>query len=206
LLWNTLYSLQEEGLLPGSADESERSRGDTADEDYTHLVILRNLFCVTGNANCILRMMTTLIIVCVQILYLVKVIPDSEVMFRNVIGVGGFGEEYSFARIKALRSIVTDRNNDRMSQAIGNMWDFYMNTLYVYFLFMLNIFNILNQASPTDVVLNALALEFVFKIDEEYAKSVWWDPNKRWLKAGIIEVAMQSTLRFRVLRSARLFF
>jgi len=70
---------------------------------------------------------------------------------------------------------------------------------------LLNIFNILNQASPTDVVLNALALEFVFKIDEEYAKSVWWDPNKRWLKAGIMEVAMQSTLRFRVLQSARLF-
>lgn len=49
---------------------------------------------------------------------------------------------------------------------------------------MLNIFNILNQASPTDVMLNALALEFVLKIDEEYAKTDWWDPNRRWLKAG----------------------
>lgn len=104
-----------------------------------------------------------------------------------------------------MRLIVTNRNNDRMSQAFGNIWDFYMNTLYVYFLFMLNIFNILNQASPTDVVLNALALEFVNKIDEEYAKSVWWDPNKRWLKAGVMEVVMQGVLRFRVIRSARMF-
>lgn len=31
------------------------------------------------------------------------------------------------------------------------------------------------------------------------------DPNKRWLKAGVMEVVMQGVLRFRVIRSARLF-
>lgn len=29
-----------------------------------------------------------------------------------------------------------------------------------------------------EVILNALALEFVFKIDEEYAVADWWDPCK----------------------------
>lgn len=167
---------------------------------------LQILFCVSDDAaNCTNLRNTAMIIVCVQVLYLIKVYPDSQITFRNVIGIGGYGRVHSYARIKSLRQIVSSRNNDRIGQAFGNIWDFYMNTLYVYFLYMLNIFNILNQASPTDVVLNALALEFVYKIDEEYAKSVWWDPNRRWLKAGTLEVAMQSFLRFRYLTSARLF-
>jgi len=48
----------------------------------------------------------------------------------------------------------------------------------VYILFAINLYNILNLASPTEVILNALALEFVFKIDEKYATADWWDPCK----------------------------
>ena len=48
----------------------------------------------------------------------------------------------------------------------------------MYILFAINLYNILNLASPIEVILNALALEFVFKIDEEYATADWWDPGK----------------------------
>jgi len=63
----------------------------------------------------------------------------------------------------------------------------------------------LNQASPTDVILNALALEFVFSIDEEFARMAWWDSSKRWLKAGMIEVYIQSQFGYRTLIDNRRF-
>ena len=70
---------------------------------------------------------------------------------------------------------------------------------------MINLYNILNQASPTDVILNALALEFVFSIDEEFARMAWWDSSRRWLKAGMIEVYIQSQFGYRTLIDNRLF-
>ena len=48
--------------------------------------------------------------------------PDSQVAFRNAIGIGGYDMENSYARIKALRRLVTVRNDDRIGQAIGEMW------------------------------------------------------------------------------------
>ena len=70
---------------------------------------------------------------------------------------------------------------------------------------VINLVNILNSANPTDVILNALALEFVIAVDEIYASSVWWDPDSRWLKAGIMELYIQSIFEFRVFNSSRLF-
>ena len=70
---------------------------------------------------------------------------------------------------------------------------------------MINLYNILNQASPTDVILNALALEFVFSIDEVFARMAWWDSSRRWLKAGMIEVYIQSQFGYRTLIDNRLF-
>ena len=70
---------------------------------------------------------------------------------------------------------------------------------------VINLVNILNSANPTDVILNALALEFVIAVDEIYASSVWWDPDSRWLKAGIMELYIQSIFECRVFNSSRLF-
>ena len=82
---------------------------------------------------------------------------------------------------------------------------FNMKITDVYIIFVINLYNILNQASPTNVILNALALEFVFTIDEDYARVSWWDFSKRWLKAGMIEVYIQSQFEYRALIDNRLF-
>ena len=70
-----------------------------------------------------------------------------------------------------------------------------------YYVTAINLYNILNQASPTEVVLNALALEFVYSIDENYVEQQWWDNDKRWMKAGVMEIYIQSIFKFRLLRS-----
>jgi len=82
--------------------------------------------------------------------------------FQEVVGIGGYGEEKTYARCKSIRRAVFVKNDDRKGQILGSMLDFNMNTLYIYILFFINLINILNEANPTDVILNALALEFVF--------------------------------------------
>jgi len=83
-----------------------------------------------------------------------------------------------------------------------------MNTLYVCFLYsksffsfnlgaqrkiltycnlyfnisVVNVQNIIQAADPFEVLLNALALEFVGQIDEEFANSKWWDNDRRWIR------------------------
>ena len=45
-----------------------------------------------------------------------------------------------------------------------------------------------------DVVLNALAIEFVYGFDEELGKSVWYDPDRRYIRAGTVEMVLREEL------------
>jgi len=47
---------------------------------------------------------------------------------------------------------------------------------------VVNVQNIIQAADPFEVLLNALALEFVGQIDEEFANSKWWDNDRRWIR------------------------
>ena len=137
------------------------------------------------------------------------------------------GSKKSYSRYRSLRVNIFERNHDRVGQLIGIFIETYMNTLYVYLVFgekqyvnfnpseilvltaifisAVNLYNILNQASPTEVVLNALALQFVIRIDENYVKLHWWDNDRRWIKAGLMELYIQRMFFFRTLRSTRIF-
>ena len=44
------------------------------------------------------------------------------------------------------------------------------------------------------VVLNALAIEFVYSFDKEIASSIWYDPGQRFLRAAIIEMHLKGEL------------
>lgn len=47
--------------------------------------------------------------------------PDAVVKFRSVIGIGGYGPEFTYARIKGISQTVADKNLDRIGQAIGKI-------------------------------------------------------------------------------------
>jgi len=80
-----------------------------------------------------------------------------------------------------------------------------MNSTYVCFLYIFNIFIIIDAESALDVILNALAFEFIIRLDEEITLSDWWDPQKRWITAGTMELIIQNTLRLDCLQSPKLF-
>ena len=58
------------------------------------------------------------------------------------------------------------------------------------------------EFSAVDIILNALAIEFVQHFDVELARSVWFDPSRRWIKAGAVEMRMDATLKHKAIRSA----
>ena len=55
---------------------------------------------------------------------------------------------------------------------------------------MLNIYIILETDDVIEVVLNALAFIFIAQIDEDLAKTGWYDADNRWLTAGAMQIAM----------------
>ena len=61
-------------------------------------------------------------------------------------------------------------------------------------LYLLNLFIIFNTNEILDVILNALAIEFVHQLDEDFCNCEWWDGGNRAMKAGAVELVLQSTL------------
>ena len=45
-----------------------------------------------------------------------------------------------------------------------------------------------------NVVLNALAIEFVYDFDKEIGRSHWYDPDRRFIRAGTIEMVLREEL------------
>jgi len=149
----------------------------------------------------------------VLLLYLGKVVPDTLISFFNTTG----GGDCAYSRTLSLLENVQKKNKIRLGQYIGKILENNMNTTYECILYgnnnthfpsqFLQLFNLNNlficyfrsikginiiilyrSNDVMDIILNALAIEFVEKIDEVLSASSWWDPNYRYIKAAAIEL------------------
>ena len=137
----------------------------------------------------------------VLLFYLFKVVPDTVSSFYDTTGAG----VSVYSRLVSLRRQIWTRGDDRLEQLIGFRMDIYMNTGYVNLLYMLNIFIIINTDDAFEILLNALAFEFVIQLDNAFVQSVWWDPGHRWIMAGSMEIVLQSVILQSALSSAERF-
>ena len=80
-----------------------------------------------------------------------------------------------------------------------------MNTAFECFLYALNLVIIYNTNDILDVILNALAIEFVHQLDEDFRGSDWWDSDDRHIQAGVCELIIQKTLDLNVLKDPAAF-
>ena len=99
--------------------------------------------------------------------YFFKVVPDTFVSFYNTAGTA----DTTYSRIMSMRKMVWDQGDDYVGQMLGYKFDLYMNTAFECFLYMLNLFIIYNTNDILDVILNALAIEFVHQVS-------WWSAWK----------------------------
>jgi hypothetical protein len=95
---------------------------------------------------------------------------------------------------------VHDDDEDEFLQKVGFRVDGIMNSSYHCALYTLNIFLLFWTDDVTEIILNALAIEFVKEIDEIISSSGWYDGSDyRYLKAGAIEMVIRRYVSFHVL-------
>jgi len=141
------------------------------------------------------------VVIAVLILYLFRIIPENFCSFFRVVGPS----RSVYSRIRSFREQVWLQQEDRVGQIIGYKADTAMNTLYIVAVYAMNIYIIINSDDALDIILNSLAFEFILSLDEEVVTSSWYDPRRRWLIAGSIEIVLQYTLELRLLKSAKTF-
>ncbi|GMH61152.1 hypothetical protein TrST_g391 [Triparma strigata] len=137
----------------------------------------------------------------VALYYLFKVVPDTMVSFYNTAGTA----DTSYSKIMSMRKMVWDQGDDRVLQMLGYKADLYMNTAFECLLYSLNLFIIYNTSDILDVILNALAIEFVHQLDEAFRASAWWDSDDRFIQAGTVELIIQRTLFLNMLKDCKRF-
>eukprot|EP00816_Leptocylindrus_hargravesii_P006554 CAMPEP_0196805842 /NCGR_PEP_ID=MMETSP1362-20130617/5665_1 /TAXON_ID=163516 /ORGANISM="Leptocylindrus danicus, Strain CCMP1856" /LENGTH=847 /DNA_ID=CAMNT_0042178997 /DNA_START=230 /DNA_END=2770 /DNA_ORIENTATION=- len=142
-----------------------------------------------------------LVVQILALLYLVTIVPTSVQLYCSCLGF----DDTLFSKIMAIRKSIHGKFYDRFMQRFFYVADLFMNTTYVNILYFINLTNIMQAATPLEAILNALALEYLFQIDEELGSSAWWDPSRRWIRAGSVEIILQNSIERHILKSPALF-
>jgi hypothetical protein len=98
------------------------------------------------------------------------------------------------SRLNSLRIIIWDQGDDTTMQQLGFKLDRYMNSVYIALINGLMLFILFLTDSTVDVILNALAIDFLYNFDRDVPKSVWYDPGFRFLKAAILETHIRGEI------------
>lgn len=123
--------------------------------------------------------------------YLFKITRDLHSNFRRLV----CGTDSVHSRILSLRSHIWAAGNDNFPQSIGYVLDLFMNTGYLCILYIYNMFILFNSRDAFDILSSVVIFQLLFNLDEEIAASEWWDKDGRWMKAGIIEMILQISIR-----------
>jgi hypothetical protein len=134
----------------------------------------------------------------VFIVYVIRVVP---IVYDTVYCT--LGDQPTVAsRLNSIRQGVWDQADDTIWMQFGFKLDRYMNSVYVVLTNLLMLIVIFLTDSTVDVILNALAVEFVIVFDFEVTESIWYDKDRRYLMAGIIEQIFRVELRLEWLETS----
>ena len=128
-------------------------------------------------------------ILCVVLMYITTIVPSQIELFMNKVA----NADNAISKLNSLRQVITDKNEDTYGQKWGFKLDIFCNTAYVGILYTMNIFLVFCSADAIDIVLNAIAVEFIATLDEVVAQR--WDADKRVIRAGACELVLRRYLR-----------
>jgi hypothetical protein len=137
----------------------------------------------------------------ILLLYALRVAPKVLDTFYQTMGEGFTPA----SRLNSLRTVVWERGADTFPMQIGYRLERLLKACYMCIVCLIMLFTLFLSNSILDIVLNALAIEFIWEIDIDLAKSAYWDPRRRWIKAGAVEARIRATLDFHALSSPRIF-
>mmetsp|Transcript_10127 Transcript_10127/g.18616 ORF Transcript_10127/g.18616 Transcript_10127/m.18616 type:complete len:721 (-) Transcript_10127:87-2249(-) len=193
-------------LLANAMSDSERftftvsSSGlsiSTTWDDFCRTINPDDAFDQIGDREYYDQVLGKSMILAVMSVYLLTVVPGTVIKFYRTTGEA----TTTYSRLNSLRAIVWKQADDSFLQRLGYKLDRYMNTSYLMFLYGTMLFILYNTSDVLDLLLNALAAEFVHQIDEEIAQSDWYDEDRRWITAGAWQLAVQSVLQIRIMEN-----
>ncbi|GMH93194.1 hypothetical protein TrVE_jg9571 [Triparma verrucosa] len=168
---------------------------------YLHTkTIERSGYCPSGENGGDVK--ATGVIFFIGVMYLISVIPNQIAYVGRFYG-HSFNEDSASGKMMNLRSLINVVGDDTHSQVLGYNLDILMNVGLKAGFLTLNLFILFNTDSVIEIVLNCIALEFVSDMDEEFAQSLWWDFDRRWIRAGCIELLLRKEIERKKLRDYR---
>ena len=111
----------------------------------------------------------------VLILYCFTAVPNAFLGLYNIAGPA----DTMYSRLVSLRVRLYMQGNDTRLQILGYKLDLYMNTIYSYVLSMISILVVLRTKNLIDIILNAIAFQFLADLDELITNPYWWDFKRR---------------------------
>jgi hypothetical protein len=72
----------------------------------------------------------------------------------------------TYSRVNSMRKVVWDQGDDSFLQQLGYKTEMYMNTAYICLIYSFTLFILFNTKDPLDIVLNALAIEFIHEVSK----------------------------------------
>jgi hypothetical protein len=153
-------------------------------------------FCMqTGNVG------SLIVNFCVIVFYAIRQLPLILYTFFETAGEA----DTPRSRLTSLRTYVWELGRDTLEMQIGYKVDKYMNSVYIALCNSLMLFVTFLSDNPIDIILNAIAMEFVVYFGQEVARSVWLDPTTRYIRAGGVELVMRTVLDIRALKNVDTF-
>ena len=126
----------------------------------------------------------------VFLVYVIRVVPEVWDSFYETVG----DKDNLNSRVNSLREISWQQGDDTIWMQLGFKLNRYLNAFYVALLNLILLFILFLTTTTIDVILNALALDFVSGFDEDIAKTDWYDPDRRFYRAAILETILRGEL------------
>lgn len=122
--------------------------------------------------------------------YWTRVVPAVVYSFYDTVG----DSPTIPSKINSLRSLAWNQGDDTVAMKCGFKLERYMNSVYIAAINLVMLMCIFLSDNTVSIILNALAIEFVYDFDREVAALFWFDDGLRYLRAGVLEMAIRGTL------------
>jgi hypothetical protein len=135
------------------------------------------------------------------ILYGLRIAPKVNDVFFQAIGEGWSAS----SKLNSLRYSIWRNGNDTFSMQVGFRIERLIKAFYMCTVSLLMLFVLFMSDSALDIVLNALAIEFIWEFDVAFVRSPFWDHRRRWIKAAAVECQIRANLDLESLSSPKKF-
>ena len=159
--------------------------------------ICQPIWLVNHNSTQIEGLLMNLLVIFV---YTFRVAPRVFDVFFQTVGEGWTPS----SRLNSLRAVVWKKGTDTFSMQIGYRMVKLVKAVYMSLVSVLMLFVLFLQEGVLNIILNCLAIEFIWVIDVEHAKSPYWDQKRRWIKAAAVECRLRASLELLALRNPHL--